>query len=284
LETIVSTGSWARERRFVMPRLLPRRLCSLHTVALILVIAGIGWLGWTWYRASSFVKVEHVTVAGVSGPYVVQIRHALTTAALGMTTLDMQISKLEDAVSEYPYVRSLTVTRHGAHAVGITVAERIPVAMISIGGSGVVVDGSGELLPNTTIPHGALPTVAIRSAPDGNEITAKGARAAIAVLAAAPYSLLAHVESATSSANHGVILQLRNGPQIYFGPTDDLRAKWAATASVLQDQGSAGAAYIDVSDPQRPAAGVGVKPSQAAALGLAPATTTTSLQTATQTP
>jgi cell division septal protein FtsQ len=284
LETILSTGSWARERRFVMPRLLPRRLRSLHTVALILVIAGIGWLGWTWYRASSFVKVEHVNVTGVSGPYVVQIRRALTTAALGMTTLHMQISKLENAVSEYPYVKSLTVTRHGAHAVAITVAEQIPVAMVSVGDSSEVVDGNGELLPNTTIPHGALPTVPISSAPDGNEITAKGARGAIAVLAAAPYSLLAHVESATSSVNHGVILHLRNGPQVYFGPTDDLRAKWAATTSVLQDHGSAGAAYIDVTDPQRPAAGADVKPSQAAALGLAPATTSTSPQTGSETP
>lgn len=280
----MSTGSWARERRFVMPRLLPRRLRSLHTVALVFVVVGIGWLGWTWYRASSFVKVEHVTVTGVSGPYVVQIRRALTTAALSMTTLNMQISKLENAVSGYPYVRSLTVTRHGAHAVAISVAEQIPVAMVNIGGSGEVVDGSGELLPNTTIPHGVLPTVPISSAPDGNEITAKGARGAIAVLAAAPYSLLSRVESATSSVNHGVILQLRNGPQIYFGPTDDLRAKWTATTSVLQDHGSAGAAYIDVSDPQRPAAGVDVKPSQAAALGLAPPTTTTSSQTGTGAP
>jgi cell division protein FtsQ len=280
----VSTGSWARERRFVMPRLLPRRLRSLHTVALIFVIAGIGWLGWTWYRASSFVKVQHVTVTGVSGPYVVQIRRALTTAALGMTTLHMQISKLEEAVSEYPYVKSLTVTRHGAHAVAITVAEQIPVAMVSIGGRAVVVDGNDDLLLKTTIPHGALPTVPITSAADRNEITSKRARGAIAVLAAAPYSMLSHVESATSSADHGVILQLRDGPQIYFGPTDDLRAKWAATTSVLQDHGSAGAAYIDVTDPQRPAAGVDVKPSQAAALGLAPATTATSSQTGTGTP
>jgi cell division septal protein FtsQ len=124
VETIVSTGNWAHERRFVMPRLFPRRVFSLRTLVLLLVTAGVGWLGWTWYRASSFVKVEHVTVTGVSGPDVVQIRGALTATALGMTTLHMDISKLKQSVSEYPYVQTLTVTRHGAHVVGIAVTER----------------------------------------------------------------------------------------------------------------------------------------------------------------
>jgi hypothetical protein len=55
-----------------------------------------------------------------------------------------------------------------------------------------------------------------------------------------------------------VIAQLENGPQIYFGPTTQLSAKWNAVVAVLQDSGSQGAAYIDVTDPQRPAAGVGV--------------------------
>jgi Cell division protein FtsQ len=152
------------------------------------------------------------------------------------------------------------------------------VATVEIGGSSEVVDSNDELLPATTIPHAALPTIPIRSAPSGNLITANGARAAIAVLAAAPYSLLSHVTSATSSTAHGVIVQLRSGPQVYFGPTEDLHAKWAAMTAVLQDHGSAGAAYIDVSDPQRPAAGVDVKVAQAEALGLVSATTATSPQ------
>jgi hypothetical protein len=66
-----------------------------------------------------------------------------------------------------------------------------------------------------------------------------------------------------------VIVQLRNGPQIYFGPTVQLTRKWTAVVAVLQNRDSAGASYIDVSDPSRPAAGAGVSESQATALGLA---------------
>ena len=46
-------------------------------------------------------------------------------------------------------------------------------------------------------------------------------------------------------------------PQVYLGDPTDLTQKWSAAVAVLSDSGSAGAAYIDVSDPRRPAAGAG---------------------------
>lgn len=260
--------AWERERGFTLPRLLPRRLRSLHTLVLVLALVLFGWLGWIWYRSSSFVKVEHVTVTGLSGPDVPEIRDALSAAALQMTTLDMNMARLESAVSQYTYVRRLTVTSTGAHGVVIHVAERVPVATLEVSGRAQVVDADGRLLPGSTT-HGLLPTVPLASAPAGATVTAAGARAAIAVLAAAPYALLSHIASATSSSTHGVIVQLRNGPQIYFGPTTQLGPKWTAAVAVLQNKNSVGASYIDVTDPQRPAPGAGVSLKQATALGLA---------------
>ena len=262
------SGSWVREHRYSMPRLLPRRIRSLHTVVLVLAVALFAWLGWLWYRGSSLVKVEHVSVTGLSGPDVPQIRDALSSEALQMTTLDISIAKLESAVSQFSYVRQLTVTGRGAHGVLIHVVEQVPVATVQVGDQSDVVDGSGALLPGAT-PHGALPTVPLAIAPDGSVITAPGPRAAVAALAAAPYRLLAHITSATSTSAHGVIVQLRDGPQLYFGQPSQLRQKWTAAVAVLQNKNSVGASYIDVTDPQRPAPGTGVSPSQANALGLA---------------
>jgi len=271
----VISGSWVRERRFTIPRLLPRRVRSLHTVVLVLTVVLIGWLGWTWYRGSSFVRVQHVTVTGLTGPDVTQIRQRLTSAALTMTTLDVDISKLEATVSQYAYVQRLIVTGQGAHGLLIHVEERVPVAVVQSGGQTQIVGADGQVLPASTT-HGALPTVPLPSA-DGAAIDAPGARAAIAVLAAAPYALLAHVSSATSSSAHGVIVQLRNGPQLYFGPSTQLAQKWTAAVAVLQNRGSAGAAYIDLTDPQRPAPGSGVSPQRATSMGLAAGTTTSTL-------
>ena len=268
------SDSWVRERRLTTARLLPRRLRSLHTLVLVLVAVLFGWLGWTWYRGSGFVKVQRVTVTGLSGPDVPQIRDALRSAALRMTTLDINIGRLEAAVSQFGYVQKLTVRSQGSHAVVIHVAEQVPVAVVQVGGRDQVVDADGQQLSGSTT-HGALPVVPLAAVPAGPTITAPGARAAIAVLAAAPYALLAHVQSATSSSAHGVILQLRSGPVIYFGPATQLAQKWTAAVAVLQSKGSVGASYIDVTDPVRPAAGAGVSQNQAAALGLASGATTT---------
>ncbi len=270
------SDSWARERRFALPRLLPRRLRSLHTLVLVLVVVLIGWLGWTWYQSSSFVKVESVKVTGLSGPDVPQIRDALTAAALQMTTLNVDMAKLEASVSAYSYVHTLTVTSSGRHAVVIQVAERVPVAFLESGSSRRLVDADGAFLSNSTPVRGALPVVPVSSAQGSGSVSAPGARAAVAVLAAAPYALLSHIASATSSTMHGVIVQLRHGPQLYFGPSVQLAQKWAAAVAVLQNSDSVGASYIDVTDPGRPASGAGVSPSQAAALGLAvPGSSTT---------
>ena len=53
----------------------------------------------------------------------------------------------------------------------------------------------------------------------------------------------------------GLVARLHDGPAVYLGDDQELRAKWASAVSVLGDPGSVGAAYIDVTDPRRPAAG-----------------------------
>ena len=50
-------------------------------------------------------------------------------------------------------------------------------------------------------------------------------------------------------------MALRDGPQLYFGDAGRLTAKWDSAVAVLANSSSAGAAYIDVTDPSRPAAG-----------------------------
>jgi hypothetical protein len=92
-------------------------------------------------------------------------------------------------------------------------------------------------------------------APGGTRISDLGARAAIRAVSAAPYRLLSRISLVRSEPGHGVVAQLRDGPVIYLGDGARLHAKWLAATAVLADPGSAGASYIDVTDPSRPAAG-----------------------------
>jgi cell division protein FtsQ len=244
---IAARGGHARRR--LLPRISVR---GLAIALLVVVLLGCAWL---WFRDSSLVAIRHVRVTGLSGPGVPQIRHDLTSAAKLMTTLDVDVTRLDNSVSQFPDVRALHVTTHFPHSVDIAVIEQVPVATVEGGGGQVVVDSSGELLSHPQDPPQPLPTVPLRGPAGGGRVTAPGARAALAALAAAPYTLITHIENATSTAAHGVIVQLRNGPQIYFGSTLQLAAKWASALAVLSDSSSAGADYIDVSDPRRPAAG-----------------------------
>jgi cell division protein FtsQ len=242
------------------PRLRPRVILAL--VAVLALLGG----GWLWFRDSSFVAVEQVTVTGQSGPDAAAIRAALTTAARNMTTLDVDMNQLRIAVSPYPAVKSLQVSTSFPHGMRIEVIEQLPVGVIQVAGRTMGVTADGTLVRN--LPPGAsLPSIALSVPPGGTKLTDPGSRAAVAALAAAPYQLLAKISQVQPGGAHGLVAQLKDGPQVYLGDSSSLGAKWSALVAVLGDPGSAGAAYIDVTNPRRPAAGVSAAAVRQAAAG-----------------
>ncbi len=272
------TGQRRRAARRRAIRLPGPRLVAALALAVAL-LAG----GWLWLRDSSLVAVRRVTITGVSGPDAGRIRSALMLAAHNMTTLDVKNGELNTAVAPYPVVKSLSVTTQFPHGMRIRVTEQIPVGEIVVGGRTIAVASDGVLLHDAATTS-KLPTISLPSPPGGTRVTGGQGMGLVALLAAAPYQLLPHVAQASSTAAHGLEAQLRDGPSIYFGDASDLVAKWAAAAAVLADSGSDSAQYIDVTDPQRPAAGVTESPtsaSQSAASGVAVTTSTTPATTPT---
>jgi cell division protein FtsQ len=221
-------------------------------VALLLALGG----GWLWLRDSSLVAVKRVSVSGATGPDGERIRSALVAAARNMTTLDVRMDQLKMAVSPYPVVKEVRVSTQFPHGMRIHVIEQNPVAGVVVDGRTIPVAGDGTILHDVT-PAGSLPAIPLRVPPGGSRVTDHDALNAVALLAAAPDQLLGRISQVTTVAEHGLVAQLRNGPSLYFGDTSHLAAKWAAVGAVLSDAGSGGAAYIDVTDPGRPAAGAG---------------------------
>ena len=241
----------------------------LALVLLIAVLAG----AWMWLRDSSLVAVQRVRVAGASGPDAAQIRSALVTAARNMTTLDVRMNQLRMAVAPYPVVKSLVVATQFPHGMRIQVVEQVPVAIVLAGGRRIAVSGDGTLL-HDAVPSTPLPTISLAVAPGGQSLTG-GALRQVRLLAAAPYQLLAKVSQVSETAAHGLVAQLRAGPAIYFGDSGQPRQKWTAAAEVLASQSSAGAPYIDVTDPSRPAAGGYTDTTGSAAAGAGVSSSTT---------
>jgi cell division protein FtsQ len=247
---------------------MPVRMRVALAVVVLLALVGGGWL---WVRDSSLVAVRKVTISGAYGPDAAQIRSALTLSARNMTTLDVRVDQLRTAVGPYPVVKDLRVSTQFPHGLRIRVIEHLPVGALLAGGHAVAVTGDGTLLHD--VPTGSLPEVPVRLLPGGTQVTDRPTLDALALLSVTPARLLSRVAQVTDGGAHGLVVQLRSGPSIYFGDASELGAKWTAATEVLADSSSAGASYIDVTDPSRPAAGA--SPAAVAAAGLSPGPTNT---------
>ncbi len=254
----------AQPRRRALRLLAGRRWVRWVVVGLV-TIAVVLAAGYTWLRDSSLVSVRKVQVSGVSGFDARQIRSALIMAARNMTTLDVNIGQLRTAVEPYPDVKSIEVSTQFPHAMRIRVVEQVPVAVVIEAGRRVEVAGDGTLLHDAS-PAASLPTISLTVPPGGRRLTGIPL-SEVQLLAAAPYQLLARIGGVSDGQAHGLAAQLRNGPSIYFGDPSQLAAKWTAATAVLANSASASADYIDVTDPNRPAAGAGSDTSGAAAPG-----------------
>jgi cell division protein FtsQ len=219
-------------------------------LAAVLVAGGLAG-GWVWLRESPLVAVEHVDVVGASGPEADRVRSALRAAASDMTTLRVRTDDLRDAVSTYAIVRDLRVQRDPPHALRITVLQHVPVAAVRTAGRTTAVAADGTVLRGT--PTRGLPVVVSRTAAGGARLDGRTA-GAVALLAAAPPALRARV-GRVAAGSRGWTATLRRGPLLVFGPAERLRAKWVAASRVLAHRSSAGASYLDLRLPERPAAG-----------------------------
>jgi cell division protein FtsQ len=132
------------------------------------------------------------------------------------------------------------------------VHEYDPVAALTFADHREAVAADGTLLPDVSTE--GLTPVAVRGAPAGHRLAEPAALRMVALLGAAPAALRRHVDGISASADN-LSVTLADGPKLYFGTSTRLRAKWVSAATVLADDSSHGAQYIDVRVPEQPAAG-----------------------------
>jgi cell division protein FtsQ len=229
---------------------LPRRPPARTVAGCAAVLALLGG-GWLWLRDSSLVAVRQVSVSGLTGPDAPRVRAALQDAAQDMTTLHVRASQLNTAVEPFPAVQAVEAHADFPHRLRIVVHEHAAVAAIAAGSQHLAVAADGTLLRDT--PTRGLPVIAMDVSPGGDRLADRGALRAAALLAAAPAPLRGRIRR-VYVGRRGLTVPLQNGPVLYFGGADRMRAKWTAATVVLGDRSSAGATYVDVRLPERPAA------------------------------
>ncbi len=230
---------------------LRRRLIVVAALALLLAAFYAFWL-----RDSSLVAVERVEVTGLTSRDSDRVRSAITSVAEEMTTLHLDTARLEETAQAFPVVRAIQVTPDFPNGLHVEVIEHRPAAYVVAAGKRTPVAGDGSVLVGLPV-EGSLPTIELSSGalPVG-ELAPGAARTAARVAGAAPAAILGRLEAvALEPAPRGVVVQVTDGPEIVFGAPTRLAAKWAAAVRVLADEDAAGAAYVDVRIPGRPAAG-----------------------------
>lgn len=226
-----------------------RRLLIALAIALVLFSVYRFWL-----RDSSFVKVEHVTVTGVTTKDAPRIRTALIAAAHDMTTLHVERGALAGAVAGFPIVRDVVPKPDFPHGLEIRVIEERPVAVLEVDGERLLLASDGSVLRGTRAGR-PLPVIRSRGGVPQGALAQRAPLSALHVVAAAPSALAPRISSVGHGMTRGLVARLRNGPELIFGNDSRLAAKWAAAVAVLADPSSRGASYVDLRLPDRPVAG-----------------------------
>ncbi|MBB4664699.1 cell division protein FtsQ/DivIB [Conexibacter arvalis] len=234
-------------------RLRPRRPRA-RTVVLVALLATLLGVGWFWLRDSSLVAVRDVTVTGIVGAQSAQVTDALDEAARSMTTLHVREEALRSAVEPFSIVKDIEVSTDFPRGMRIHVVSNVAVGAVELGGRATPVTADGTLLRDVSA-SASLPRVPLHGTPTGSRVKEGEALRALAALATAPPALRSRIERVAVTRAHGLELQLANGPALWFGDGARLAAKWGAAAAVLADPEAAGASYVDVSAPSRPAVG-----------------------------
>jgi cell division protein FtsQ len=231
----------------------PRRP-RLRTLLIAGVLVALLSAGWFWLRDSSLVGVRDVHVTGLTGGQAAEIERALTEAGRSMTTLHVRRQPLDTAVEPFSIVKQIEVTTDFPNALRIHVVSNVAVGVVELAGRPTPVTADGTLLRDVAASD-KLPVVPLHGTPAGSRLAEGEALAALSALGGAPDALRARIEGVATTRAHGLELQLRDGPALWFGDSGRAGAKWAAAAAVLADPAAAGASYVDVAAPERPAVG-----------------------------
>ena len=226
-----------------------RRLVLLAVAALL-----VGGLYYFWLRDSSLVAVNDVEVTGLTTKEGPRIQAILEAAAEEMTTLHVRVDELEEAANTFPIVGAIHVETDFPHGLRIEVVERPAAALVEIDGVPVPVADDGAVLTGLRPPEG-LPLLRMEKPPAEGRVADPGTLRALLIAGAAPTGFPQRIERVSENAEQGIVVELRDGPEIMFGDADYAIEKWTAAVRVLADADAAGATYIDVRLPERPVAG-----------------------------
>jgi cell division protein FtsQ len=229
-----------RSRRSAHPR---RRLLTALGGA-VLVAGVVAWL----LLGSPVFAVRTVQVDGedrLSAEQVVKV----AGIADGTPLARVDTAAAAARVAALPQVASVEVTRGWPNTMVVTLAERVPVVVVTEGGTRRLMDDEGVVFETITgsPPDGVVPLVVRDPGPDDAATTA-----ALGALTALPSDVRDEVTGVAAQSADDVTLTLTDGRSVLWGSADRTERKAEVLGALLEqiDSGELDpATTLDVSTP-----------------------------------
>ena len=239
-----------RRRRIEVTREEGRRRLRV-VLACMAVTALVG--GGAAASRSPLLDVDAVELRGAQRTAHVEV---LAVTGLGRHPLMVEVDAVGVArrVETLPWVLRARARRRWPGTVRIDVRERAAVAVLPAAGARwALTDRTGRILAVTPDQPSGLPVV-LGGPPAGPPGTSAGPRVpgALGVASALPGVLRPRVAAVAADAGGGVELHLRDGGVVRLGRAEQLGAKLAAAATVLEKAAPAGNIVLDVRVPAAP--------------------------------
>jgi cell division protein FtsQ len=229
-----------RSRRPVDPR---RRLLTVLGVGALVAVV-VAWV----VLGSPLLAVRTVQVDGETALTEAQVVQVAGVAE-GTPLVRVDTAAAAARVAALPQVASVEVTRGWPNTVVVTLAERIPVALVTDDGIRRLIDADGVVFDTITgdTPAGVVPLDVPDPGPDDAATTA-----ALGALTALPRDVRAEVTGVAARTADDVTLTLTDGRSVRWGSADQTERK-AEVLGALLDQIESGALdpadTLDVSTP-----------------------------------
>ena len=217
----------------------------------LLALVGVSLLGWAVANSPLFAA-RSVIVRGVRRLDPAEVRR-LARVEPGANLLRVSLDRIAGSVERDPWVADATASRSLPSTLVISVDERRPVGWLQDGSGRVLVAADGVILERSSSQPWTFPWLG--RAPSTLQ---PGARlpdtpVALAVARAMSDSVLPQTRAITT-VGPDVVVDLRGGGEVLYGPPDRLQEKGRAVDSMLRwaDQEGIVVATLDVRIPESP--------------------------------
>jgi cell division protein FtsQ len=229
-------------RRFARRQWRRRWLAWRYLLVVVVVLALVGGGIYAVYY-SKWLAVEDVEVSGAQTVTAGDIRDR-SGIDDGEPLMRVDLAAAERRIGALAVVKTVSVTRQWPHGILISIEERVPIAVVEIGGQLRGMDEDGVVFRSYKQAPPGLPRVETSIG-----TTSAALKEAAKVVSALPQDLSLQVDHVEVKTVDEISLVLKDGRTVVWGSADESDTKAEVAATLLA---TVQAQVYDVSVPSKP--------------------------------